>query len=378
LPLAGLIIGGDDSSTAALLPVAGQSLIEYQVRIARASGAGHIVMLVDQIPAAMVAAFDRLRADGIDIDIARDARDAADRIHPDEQLLVFASGIVADKALVSLLAGQTVSTLMTLPDSAENANFERIDAADRWAGLALIDGKLLREIVAMLGDWTLASTLLRSALQAGAARLPVPQTAVLGKIGTEAEGINMSRKLATAASIAGDGLFSRYIAAPFAAQIVPNLLRQKVPIDLVAVLPLVFLGMSLLLIATGWPGTAFAIFLVAALPFSAGSVMANMAARSLRPLSLMSRARLPVFCSMLLLYGYSQFASGLGWGAIVTALWAGSALLSSPSPRRWYVDVETAALVMLSTTIIGQPLVGMGLIIAALVGGDAFRRWQTL
>ena len=79
MSLAGLILTDDDvlggdAPARTLLPVAGQTLIEYQVRIARACGAAHIVVLVDRIPGALVSAFDRLRADGMDVDVARDAR----------------------------------------------------------------------------------------------------------------------------------------------------------------------------------------------------------------------------------------------------------------------------------------------------------------
>ena len=58
--------------------------------------------------------------------------------------------------------------MLTVPDGGFGELYERIDAESRWAGLAAIDGALLRETATMLRDWDLQSTLLRRALQAGA------------------------------------------------------------------------------------------------------------------------------------------------------------------------------------------------------------------
>ena len=61
--------------------------------------------------------------------------------------------------------------MLTVPDDADHAGFERIDAAVRWGGLLLIDGARLRRTAARLGEWDLESTLLRRAVQDGAARI---------------------------------------------------------------------------------------------------------------------------------------------------------------------------------------------------------------
>src|SRR3546814_15367840 len=42
----------------------------------------------------------------------------------------------------------------------------------RWAGLALLPGTMVREVSRRFGDWDLQSTLLRTAVQSGAARMP--------------------------------------------------------------------------------------------------------------------------------------------------------------------------------------------------------------
>ena len=372
--MATLIIGTEDGCAAALLPIAGHTLVEYQVRTARAAGAGHIVVLVDQIPAVLVAAFDRLRGDGIDIEVARDTRDAADRIHPEEQLLVFAEGIVADGAMLDALIAAGKRVLVTIPDSEATAFYERIDAADRWAGLALLDGQLLRETVAMLGDWTLGPTLLRAALQGGAARMPVPEGIVLGKAVDAHSAGALSRKLVAVGQAMSGGMISRKLVQPVATCAVPFLFQRAVPLDLVAVLPIVMLGAALLLAATGWHATGLAVQFLACFPAAAGSIMAAIGASTSRPLTWYGKGRLTVFCVTILLLGKDQTASGLGWGAIILALWAITSQILARRPRDDLGELELALLLILMATIAGYPLVGLGLIITGSIVSEGRTR----
>lgn len=155
----------------ATLPLAGRALLEYQARLASYAGAEHILVLVERVPVALTMAVDRLRRDGLRVDIARDAADAADRIHPEERLLVIGDGCIAAPAQAERMAEARPPTLLTVPDDDGHAMFERIDASARWGGMMLIDGALLRDTVAMLGDWDIESTLLRRAVQGEAERL---------------------------------------------------------------------------------------------------------------------------------------------------------------------------------------------------------------
>lgn len=156
----------------ATLPLAGGTLVEHQARLAAAAGAGAVIILVERLPAALTAAVDRLRREGLRVEIARGLSDAVDRIHPDESLLLLADGCIADSHVVQRIAEADAPAILTVPDDADHAPFERIDAAARWGGLLLIDGARLRQTAAMLGEWDLESTVLRRAVQEGAARVP--------------------------------------------------------------------------------------------------------------------------------------------------------------------------------------------------------------
>ena len=67
----GALIGAyqedDSGGLRALLPLAGRTLLEYQVRCAAAAGAAPIVVVVERVPQALQDAFERLRLDGIGV-----------------------------------------------------------------------------------------------------------------------------------------------------------------------------------------------------------------------------------------------------------------------------------------------------------------------
>lgn len=157
----------------ALLPLAGRTLLERQAKLAALAGARRILVLVERVAPELLAAVDRLRHDGIPVALARSAGEAAEQVDPSDPLLLVADGFIGDEGQLSRLAAATPPALLTVPDTAVDDRFERIDAESRWAGLALIDGTLLAETAGMLHDWDPQSTLLRRAVQSGARMLSV-------------------------------------------------------------------------------------------------------------------------------------------------------------------------------------------------------------
>lgn len=352
-----------------LLPLAGQTLIEYQARIARACGVGHIVVLVDNMPAALVAAFDRLRADGIDIDIARDAREAADRIHPEEQLLVMAPGTVASRDIVARLAASDKPTLLTLVDAPDTVQFERIDGMERWAGLALLNGELLRQTAAMLGDWTLGPTLLRTALQKDARRKR-HEGGGLALVQNERDAQSIAEFFANGTESGGSGFWQGQVVRPAVGKLLPLLLTRNLPLELVVALPVVLLALSMIVAAIGWTAASFGIFLLATFPAAAGKIMTDIAVRSDRLLRWIDDARLPVLLALLCFAGWTIDVAGAGWGAFVLALWAGIALILQPRTEErepWLANADLVALELLMASLIGQTLFGLMIAVAHAV-----------
>jgi hypothetical protein len=170
--LAALIAAYHESGEAghlrATLPLAGRTVIERQARLAASAGANPVVIFVERMPAALTAAIERLRRDRVPVKVVRSAEEAAEAVDPFDRVLLVADGAIVPAAQHVRLAAEEGEAVLTVPDGGYGELYERIDAGSRWAGLAAIDGGLLRETATMLRDWDLQSTLLRRTLQGGA------------------------------------------------------------------------------------------------------------------------------------------------------------------------------------------------------------------
>src|SRR3954471_9423837 len=135
----------------ALLPLAGRTLIEYQVRCASAAGAAPILVVVERVPQALQDAFERLRLDGVGVFPVSDVSEAVSRFEAGSMILLIGDGIAPPVELVAAIADEPESAVAIVPDDEVHAMFERIDAESRWAGVALVDARLLGSTAAMLG-----------------------------------------------------------------------------------------------------------------------------------------------------------------------------------------------------------------------------------
>ena len=222
MTLAALICAYHDSDEAgqglrATLLLAGRTLLERQARLAAAAGAHPIVVVVDRQPPAIGAALERLRADGIAITVARNAGEAAFAIPPDASLLVMADGLVADESHVTHVLATGGPVILTLPDFGADDRFERIDGQSRWAGLAVLDGALLRHTVSLLNDWDLQSTLLRRAVQAGVRQFSVAGAQADDRLTIAHESANLAHaeaRIVEGAAFEAPDWVSRYVLAP--------------------------------------------------------------------------------------------------------------------------------------------------------------------
>jgi hypothetical protein len=164
----------DSGSLRALLPIAGRTLLEYQVRCAAAAGAAPIVVVVESIPIALnEAVIERLQQDGLPVITVSDPAEAASRFEAGEMILLVGDGVAPPPELPASLAEEQEPVIVTVPDNEAHQQFERIDALSRWSGVAIVDTQILGATAAMLGDWDLQSTLLRRALQSGARTAPL-------------------------------------------------------------------------------------------------------------------------------------------------------------------------------------------------------------
>jgi hypothetical protein len=129
-----------------------------------------LIDLDEPLEARAEAALQRaLREAGVSRTIAAsDARavDANDRV-----LLVGADTLLEAPMVVAMAEG-SVATLACLPNELDTAQYELIDGATRWAGWAALPGDMVAETAQGLApEWSLASTLVRQAVQRGALRV---------------------------------------------------------------------------------------------------------------------------------------------------------------------------------------------------------------
>lgn len=250
----------------ATLPLAGRTLLEQQARLAAGAGADPLVVAVERVSPELLAAIDRLRAQGLAVAVARNAQEAAEAVHPGDRLLVIADGLVAAEAHVSRLVSLGGHSLLTVPDVRVDDRFERIDAHSRWAGLALLDGALLQETAGLLRDWDLQSTLLRRAVQSGARQLalrgePADDQLIVAERAEDLDAIE-ARMFDSALARRGDWV-SAYLLAPLETLAVRSLLPRSVSapaLQLAAALLTVVGGLAFLSL---WLGTGMALVLLA-------------------------------------------------------------------------------------------------------------------
>ena len=140
----------DSGGLRALLPLAGRTLLEYQVRCASAAGAAPIIVMVERVPQALQDVFERLRLDGTVVIPVSDVQDAVSRFEAGSMILMIGDGVAPPAELVAALAEEPEPAVATLPDTEPNAAFERIDGESRWAGVALVDTRNLGSTAAIL------------------------------------------------------------------------------------------------------------------------------------------------------------------------------------------------------------------------------------
>jgi len=320
----GALIGAyqedDRGSLRSLFPLAGRTLIEYQVRCAVAAGAAPVVVVVERVPQGLQDAFERLRLDGIGVFPVSDVNDAVSRFEAGSLILLIGDGIAAPVGLVTELAQEPEPAVATVPDDEEHEVFERIDGATRWAGVAVVDAPLLGSTAAMLGDWDLQSTLLRRAVQEGARRVPASDIGGEPLLVESADQLaDFQRHLVHSSRGPRDDWVSRYLLPP-----VEDFATEQLMETAVRPTWLIFAALALTIggaicFTRGWLGAGLVLLLLST-PLDL--VAARLATLRLRPFAQRTWSRLALWPAgglVLLAIGLWEMRHGTGWGSFVTA-----------------------------------------------------------
>ena len=310
----------DSGSLRALLPIAGRTLLEYQVRCAAAAGAAPVVVIVDRIPIALNEVLQRLQHDGLPVITVSDGAEAASRFEAGQLILLIADGLAPPPELVAGIAEEQEPAIVTLPDDAAHERFERIDGANRWGGVAIVDSQMLGATAAMLGDWDLQSTLLRRSLQGGARTVPLAPGAGEPLLAQTSDDLaDLERHLIVASRESRRDWASRYVlplAEEFATE---KLIETRIRPETLMQGALALSVGGAVAFGSGWLVTGLALLVLSTpLPL----IARRLAALRLKPMparSLVRRLLWPAAGVAAIALGWWQARHGAGWGALFAA-----------------------------------------------------------
>ena len=359
--LIGANVEDDSGALRALLPLAGRTLIEYQVRCAAAAGAAPILVLVERVPQALQDAFERLRLEGVGVFPVSDVHEAVSRFEAGSTILLIGDGIAPPSSLVAQLAEEEDSAVATVPDDEAHALFERIDNESRWAGVSVIGGDLLASTARMLGDWDLQSTLLRRAIQDGAQRVPVSEGMEPVLAESPAQLAEFQRGLLAGSRVARSDAASRFVLPPVEDWATEQLLESQVRAEWMLWAAAGLILTAAIAFLNGWLLTALGL-LILSTPLDL--IAERLAGIRLRPLASRywaSRVLWPLSGLALLALGWWEWRYGSGWGAMVTALaaaaFAQAAVLERSAPPGdwdlWLFSRRNAIVVAVPFAIFG-------------------------
>jgi hypothetical protein len=364
----------------ATLPIAGRTLLERQVRLVHAAGAEPVVVVVERVTAALGAALDRLRGEGVDVVLARGAEEAAGAVNGRDRVLLVGDGLVAPEAAIARLVALDGPALLVVPDLRVDDRYERIDAQSRWAGLALITGDMLKQTAAMLHDWDLQSTLLRRAVQAGARQLSVRGEAedeLPLAAETSDDLAELEERIIAGAHHRRSDWVSRYLVGPVERLATRWLLPTAVTptaIGLAATLLMLFAALAF---GKHWLGVGLAFMLVATPLDGIGDRLASLRLQGERGPSWWN-ALLPALSAGVLMILASTLAATRGWGCVALAgtIVAFAIALRIECEGRelpgrlWLAERKGMSWLMLPFAIAN--LWGTGLTVLALYAGASF------
>lgn len=202
----------------ALLPVAGMTVIEQQAERARALGLAHMLLLVDTVPPALTEACDRIRGRGLSLTLVRGADDVRGQLGEADRLLLVADGLLAGDAAWRSAMNDAGSSMLVTADSPMTQSLERVDAAARWAGLALLDRAMFVALDDAPQDWDPQLLLFRHAVQHDAARITCdPSLFISGAMvlaDTPEEAGEAGQQLLAAQCSGENGVAARWVIGP--------------------------------------------------------------------------------------------------------------------------------------------------------------------
>jgi hypothetical protein len=162
-----------------LLPtIAGLSVLEWQLAALQKSGVTTCFVEVDNVSGSLLKISDAGARYGLNIQFVRTLEDLQKSGHLKSRLIILAEGHYFSEEILEHLMGLGTPCVATFDIGNESAPFERIDLTRCWAGYTLLDIEKLGSIPDIPEGWSIASTLLRFAVQTGTPFVTLPQSTI--------------------------------------------------------------------------------------------------------------------------------------------------------------------------------------------------------
>jgi hypothetical protein len=327
--LAALILVSEERRSRQSLPF-GMTATEIQARQAMAMGANPILIHIEDMAADLSAALTRLKSGGYPVRLVRSNAEAANHIHPQENVLLYAGDVKFDEADPNHLRGYYIAVKPLEPGCVDQ---ELIDAEHAWSGIALLPGTLIRDVNSLVGDWALGPTLLRLAVQQGTEKR-LSDGEPLG-----------------AGSAKSTGLADRLDHAAMGA-------AAKLPawaLPLIGLLPIALTVVAIGLGLASFHAGGLTLFLLA----MAVDWFRKKTGHAIheRGIPTLSSRQFPIFCAgaLLLIFSFSLASLGGYWELLAIALWwIWLHLFILDGGSKVYANAVTSVAITLSCTLVGQ------------------------
>lgn len=239
---------------------ANQSILELQIEQLKRSGIRRFLVEVDNVSGGLLALADKSRTQGLSFEFVRSAGDARTNMQSEEMLVVLAEALFVAPDLLDQILRHSGSFVATVDGRDDNSMFERIDLNTRWAGIARVDANTVGAIADLPDGWSVASSLLRQALQHDVAFNPLPQQALqdgkLRIVRSVAEMRDLDRQILQDRASHVDGLIEGKLLGPLSVRIAQVFKVTSSAARFVNIATLLLSALAVILGANGWIITA--------------------------------------------------------------------------------------------------------------------------
>lgn len=257
----------NENNEIALATIGGRTLLEHQISALRQAGIKRFFVEVDNVPGALITLADNIRQTGCSVDFVRSAQDLQALLGEDDHVLVLAEGVFITPPLMLSLTVKPSLFIATVDGRDENEVFERMDLNTRWAGLALVDGKTIKALGVLPDGWSVASSLLRQAMQDRVAQQMLKQHHVqsgdIRKIAAGDSSDQLTRQILLTRMTREPGFIESRIFAPLSQMLASRVWKYRSGNTALEGGMLLFGGATVALAMAGWPLAAFATAILA-------------------------------------------------------------------------------------------------------------------